>query len=380
MPHFPKPFYRKGRGTWSVQIQGKQINLGKDKEEAFKIYHRLMSEQGGTGGEPTSPSLGGLPVAGAHPLVASLLDQYLDWLSHRVKDGTRAPRTFEWSRDHLQSFLASLTDPETLTVDQLAPFHIHHWVDSKPGWKTGKRGAMGAIQTALNWAAKMGLLKSIGGRSPLAGLERPPAGRRERLISQEEYEEALSLVKDQPFRDLLVASWETGARPQELFKVEGAFVLLGEHPRWVFPLKLSKGRKVQRVVYLSERALEITKRLMGANPSGPLFRDGKSRPWDKDSAHVRFQEIRHRLGRKKLGPEVKGKLERRKAARKAVPPLSLYLFRHSWITRALASGLDAVTVSVLAGHVDTGMISKVYSHLTQLPAHLSGQVRKISGA
>ena len=28
MPHFPKPFYKKARGLWYVQIDSKQINLG----------------------------------------------------------------------------------------------------------------------------------------------------------------------------------------------------------------------------------------------------------------------------------------------------------------------------------------------------------------
>lgn len=36
MPHFPKPFVRRARGLWYVQLHGKQINLGPDKDEAFR--------------------------------------------------------------------------------------------------------------------------------------------------------------------------------------------------------------------------------------------------------------------------------------------------------------------------------------------------------
>ena len=50
--------------------------------------------------------------------------------------------------------------------------------------------------------------------------------------------------------------------------------------------------------------------------------------------------------------------------------LSLYLFRHAFITESLVNGLDAVTVSILAGHQDTTMISRHYSHLTQKHDHM----------
>ena len=43
MPHYPKPFYRKPRRRWYVEIDGKQINLGPDRGEAFRTYHELMA-------------------------------------------------------------------------------------------------------------------------------------------------------------------------------------------------------------------------------------------------------------------------------------------------------------------------------------------------
>src|SRR5262249_3449449 len=99
---------------------------------------------------------------------------------------------------------------------RLRPFHVQECVGSKPAWKTGKRGAIIAVQRAFNWAARSGRIPA----SPLRGMEKPAQGRREKLITPGEYEEALALVKDQRFRDLLELSWETGARPNELFTVE----------------------------------------------------------------------------------------------------------------------------------------------------------------
>ena len=44
MPHFPKPFFKKSRGVWYVEIGRKQINLGADRDEAFRLYHQLMGQ------------------------------------------------------------------------------------------------------------------------------------------------------------------------------------------------------------------------------------------------------------------------------------------------------------------------------------------------
>jgi hypothetical protein len=38
MPHFPKPFFRTARQAWFVQLGRKQVNLGPDRDEAFKRY------------------------------------------------------------------------------------------------------------------------------------------------------------------------------------------------------------------------------------------------------------------------------------------------------------------------------------------------------
>src|SRR5262249_40063013 len=195
-----------------------------------------------------------------------------------------------------------------LTIDRLEPSHVYGWVDSQQGWKTSRRGAMTAVQRALSWAARAGKLKSIGGRSPLTSLEKPAPGRREQLVSQQGYEEVLCLVRDAEFRDLLELAWNTGARPSELFTVTAAFADL-DNCRWVFPVKLSKGKKVQRVVYLNDRALEITRRLVQEHPSGLLLRTTTGTAWCASSVKCRFQKLRLALGRKRL--KEKGLLARK---------------------------------------------------------------------
>jgi hypothetical protein len=177
-------------------------------------YHAKMTELQQQAAEETPI------VSDSPPAVATVLDEFTGWLKVRVQEGRKAGSTPAWYTDYLNSFLAYLRTIEpgqpqvpTIIVDQLQPLHVYRWVDAHPHWKSGKRGAMVAVQGAFNWEAKGGLLKAIGGNSPLAGLEKPQQGRREQFVTPDEFEDILSWVKDRPFTDLLETSWDTGARP-----------------------------------------------------------------------------------------------------------------------------------------------------------------------
>jgi len=113
VPKFPKPFFRAPRGLWYVQLDGKQINLGPDRDAAFASYHELMAR----------PRPSRRPVATES--VAAVLDAFLDWCQLH-----RAARTYKWYRDYLQSFVTSV--PRGLTVDRLRPIHVQRWVDAQP--------------------------------------------------------------------------------------------------------------------------------------------------------------------------------------------------------------------------------------------------------
>jgi integrase len=249
MPHHPKPFFKPKRNTWYLQVGTSWHTLGKHPEgmpppkkrgsawdvprEILDAYHAKMAELQVVGENAAV-------AATTAPAVATVLDQFIGWLNGRVAEGSKAARTLRWYSDYLASFLEFLRTEErgkpevpSLTSDELQPLHVYRWVDSHADWKSGKRGAMIAVSRAFNWAAKAGLLKALGGRSPLVGLEKPPQGRREQLVSPDEFVDILSWVKDQPFTDLLEASWDTGARPHELFTVEARHVDLA-NARWVF--------------------------------------------------------------------------------------------------------------------------------------------------
>lgn len=174
MPHFPKPSFRKDRGRWYVELDGRQVNLGPDEAAAFARYHELMHElMSKPDRQLTSDS------------VAVVVDAFLDWVPLY-----RAPRSYDWYEERCQAFLDTI--PATLAVGQLRPFHVQAWVDAKK-WSDGmKRGAITAIQRAFNWAVKLGHING----SPIALMEKPPQGRREKIITPEMYVKIMGLVKD----------------------------------------------------------------------------------------------------------------------------------------------------------------------------------------
>ncbi len=52
--------------------------------------------------------------------------------------------------------------------------------------------------------------------------------------------------------------------------------------------------------------------------------------------------------------------------------------RHSFATRMLLAGVDALTVATWLGHSDTSMLSRVYGHLAQSPDYLHERLRQAS--
>jgi integrase len=80
----------------------------------------------------------------------------------------------------------------------------------------------------------------------------------------------------------------------------------------------------------------------------------------------------------RLRHEARKRLTNR-AARQVAPNYSLYALRHTWMNRLLTSGVDALTVAILAGHKDPSTLAKYYQHLSMNPEHLLTQARKAAG-
>jgi integrase len=315
----PKPWWNAATGEYNVNIRGIRHKLGPDKDAAETQFHTLMAAPPE---ERTAPDA-----------VLVIMDEFLTWVgSHRE------PGTFGWYQKHCQSFTDYLKSKgkKSLLVKDLAPYHVLDWVDSH-SWSDGtKNGACRAVQRAFNWALKRGRLKI----NPITYIdEKPSPGRRENIITIDQWKELIGLVKDESFRDLLTVTWECGCRPQESLRVERRHVHL-DLRRWEFPPEEAKGKKKVRFVYLTDNSLTITKRLMARHRQGPLFRNKRGRRWTPYSVNCRFVRLKEKIGRK----------------------VALYDFRHSFTERLRQAGVDSVNIAALLGHSDLSMLGRTYAH------------------
>jgi len=385
MPHFPKPFYKEARGVWYVEINRKQVNLGPDKDEAFRQYHQLM-------GQPREQAV-------SQESLLPIIDAFLEWTQKN-----RAPDTYEWYRYRLQRFAS--TYPE-MRVSGLKPFHVEQWVDQYDVAQTTRRNYFRSIKRCLSWARRQGRIDS----DPLEGLDIPGAERKDVYVPPDEFARLLTFVPDTRFRELLVTTYQTGCRPQESLRVVAEWVDV-KQARWIFPQMKSKGKKSPRIIYLNDTAMAICTRLITEHPNGEIFRNSRFRPWSPGAVNCCFDRIQTRMGKailqvdgtepsereikefsRTLAPtkhekgverpkrpaelreEAKGKLFGRMARRQA-PRYSLYALRHSWATNALKRGVDPLTVALLMGHKDPSMLARVYQHLSHSPDHMRDQARR----
>lgn len=386
---FPKPWHRKGRG-WYVTLEGRQIPLGDDKTEAFAKYREMLAD----------PS----EHLQAPQALIPIMESFLDWVEVH-----RAPDTYEWYRFRL----ARLADRyPNLTVNKLRPFHVQQWLDDMDLSSGSKRNYCRSIKRCLRWAKQQGYITV----NPIAEMPEPRCGKRELTLSEDEFKELLSFIPEGEFRDLVVISWETGCRPQESLRVEGRHVDL-RNQRWVFPKSESK-TDLPRIVYLTDEALRITKKLLLEHPSGKLFRNTNGKPWSTDAVNCRFSYLQIQMGKRKLksisetndrrrknlavddqsveslmrqlSPTKRNGRKKTKAelrlearrkltfekAKEVASKYSLYTLRHSWMNRLLKNGVDALTVAFLAGHTDPSTLAKVYAHLSQDPAYMLEQAKR----
>jgi integrase len=348
------PWYRTDRNAWYVEVRGKQEPLGKHPEasptprkgkkgwnappEITAAFYRLMASGGGKLPEPASLQ------------VASVCDLFLTH-SEKHNDG----QTFRWYQKYLQSFCDLFG---TLPALDVKPFHVSAWLDAHPKWASSRRCAVICVKRAYNWAEGEGLLPT----NPMKKVKKPSPVRRERTVTQEEWDQLVGAVRDQEFRDFLFALRQTGCRPSEVRKVTAAQV---DFELGVWILQHHKTRKktgVARIVYLTPDVIELCGRLCARWPEGPIFRGPKwkgYKPFTKNAVRCRFMRLRKKL------PQLAGVIS--------------YTVRHSYITDALERGVPVATVAELAGHKDLKMIQSHYCHLSEKRKHLQDAARKAAG-
>jgi integrase len=329
-----EPFWFDDRRAYYVTIGNKKKRLSPDRDEAWRLWHGLMAN-------PPAPEK---PVIGTDPPAVAILDAFLDWCQKN-----RADATYEWHKHFLQIF-ASATS-HGLLVSALKPHHLTQAMDGQDWSNNTKHDFISSVQRAFNWAVDEGFID----RSPVARVKKPAREAKEVAASPDDYAEVMAAVAEPNFRQLIELAWETGARVQELRKIEARHV---DGNRILLTPKEAKGKKYHRVIYLTERARQIIDEAATANPDGPLLRNSEGRPWTKDAINCAFCRVEKRIGRK----------------------LHLGAMRKGWVTEALKNGVDVHTAAHLAGHRDSTMLARVYARVQADPEFMARMAGKAKGS
>jgi len=183
----------------------------------------------------------------------------------------------------------------TMEAMQVKPYHVEKWVARYELAVTTQRNYFRPVKRCYKWGKSQGYLSD----NPIESLEVPCAEHHEISLSHDDFETLMTFVVNDNLADLVRITWETGCRPQESLIVEARHVDI-TNQRWVFDKSQSKGKKVSRVVYLTDTVMEIVQRLMAVHPTGPLFRNSNGNPWKTDAVNCAFDAIQVRMGKAEM--------------------------------------------------------------------------------
>jgi integrase len=252
----PKPYHKhigkgknaKGRG-WYANIgpNGRPVKLATEEEGetvAWDKYHSLMA--------------GRQPVK-ADCRVVNLFARFLEY--HKLRS---ADATVDFYANALESFGQFVGN---LRVVDLTPQHIDNWIErchwtvkrvTKKGVvDTGKftsnnyrRNLIRAVKAAFRWGQRKQKIPN-----PVADYELPTARPRDTYLTPAQSDKLFAEVAKSrdggALLDLLTVLRETGCRPAEARSVEARH-LDREGRRWLFEREESKGKRVRRIVKLTE--------------------------------------------------------------------------------------------------------------------------------
>ncbi len=409
MARKPSPWYWPERNGWFTIVNGVRKSLGDHPAELpaptrrkgkwlapaaiESAFHTLLA----TDAKRIEPHI----EAATGLTVSELMDKFLDWTQKH-----KAIRTYEWYRDHLQSFLNHIGTGVSAAAD-LRPFHVIEWVAAHPTWSNAyRRGAIIAVQRPFNWAEELGYIVE----NPIKRIKKPQPQRRESHLSPKAFEDLIAHYPDEdPFRELLMFAWHSGCRPQEAIHIEARHVQLATECI-VLPKEEAKGKRRTRMILLHGPALEIVSRRM-KSPNSKLFVNEDGKPWKRFAIANRFDRLVLAQGiarLKELGIAIEPlpRFNRRdyqgstqlaaarkahqqalrdrrkrilKLARQHGTKLAAYDLRHGFCQRLLESGANHLAVAELMGHSSGRMVSETYSHMNRANTHLKELLRKASG-
>ena len=323
------PFYYAQKNAWYVWFQGKRVSLkvrGKGRrKEAMEALGRL-----GTADIPIPHGNPRLPVPES-------VEAYLrDAERRRLK-----PNSLRTLRRFLIPFAKTYGHcrSDMLTASSLEAF-------LKPTWSTATRHtAMGTLVSFCRWVGHPVKVKI------------PPMVSRGRkaVISEADAQKVIAHARGD-MQAVLRFLWLSGCRPSEALSLTASafdeakgLCLLENH-------KTDANGK-PRIIYLTPEAVTLLAEQRAKYQTGLLFRTGSGKRITLNNAVNRLWRSNQRLG----------------------TTVTLYGFRHTLATDALANGIPEAHVAEMLGHFSTKMLSAHYSHLSARAKAIRDSAMKVRG-
>lgn len=330
-----RPWYRRQNDSWYVQVDGKQVQLAKGKENKAAAYFRFAELL--EAGVPSAPR----PAA----TVGELVEAYKAHLKNRIK-----PTTFASYLSVLNPWLRAFSEQPAESVQAAA---MEEWAKKQRWSATTQRFALTVTAGAFRWAKRTSLLCD----NPLRDLQKPRArSRGADVLIDDALHRKLQEVASPQFRDFIEAVHATGARPGEIARVEARHIVWDANCITLTEHKTAKSGRA-RIIYLPPHVLPLFGRLAAEHPTGPIFLNTRKEPWKKTG----WKQAMERAQRKLNLPQ---------------RPLTSG-YRHTFATDALESGVPDAHVAELLGHASTAMIHRHYGHLAAKAKTLRASLERV---
>ena len=330
-----QPFFWASRNAWyinQVGANGKRTKrkLADTKSEAFRIWKL---------------SIKAASRDASNPLFLVVSGQWLEEQEKRLDRDEVSPSWLERVSRTIIKFNESNQDVGCLDV---TPALLNDWLVGKSA--NYERTEFATIKQCLTWAVAT---KRITAHS-LVGMKLASMQRRDRILSLAEHNN-LCRNSSRPFKQLLRFAWMTGSRPGELrllrweqISADLSRAVLREH-------KTHRKSSKPRSIYFPPLAQRLLRKYKKTCATGFVFLNSRGKPWTSNAVVQRMQQLREDTGIDAVA----------------------YNYRHTWITRAIMSGVDIATVAELSGHSSIAMIERVYGHLGQHAPHLAAASAKV---
>lgn len=265
--------------------------------------------------------------------IGELADRFLTWVKRH-----RAASNWRERKRHLDRFCQTYGNEP---VQSIATADIEDWISQLPGAKDYVRKHVTSLKAMFRWGSKRGMAQM----AIFATLEpiRLAKGvlNADTLPTREEV--AALLCHAGREQDMLRVYYATGARTHELTEARvGDYhprtrqIILTQHKR-AFTLKEPR----PRIIILNTEAVAIVERAChNRAPDDYIFQAPMGGHWTSNALGARFREIREAA---------------------SVRPLTIYSFRHLWISEMLMAGINMQLIATMAG-TSVAMIERVYGH------------------